>query len=198
VSEVAPISRRVRYSVAASLDGFIAGPDGEYDWIVMDPAIDFPAFVKQFDTVLMGRRTYEAALRQGGGGSLPGMKAVVFSRTLRAADHPAVQLVADGAADVVRELKAQPGKDIWLMGGGVLFRSLLDARVVDSVEVGLVPVLLGRGVPLLPPGEEGPSLRLTKSTALKSSLVMLEYAVEYDAKRPGRKALSKPRRRKVR
>jgi len=182
-------ARRLRYSVAASLDGFIAGPRDEHDWIVMDPAIDFAALFRQFDTVLMGRKSFEVALRQwGGGGTQSGMQTIVFSRTLRAADHPRVRIVAEGAADLVRELKAQPGKDIWLMGGGELFRSLLDERLVDTVEVGLVPVLLGGGRPLLPAGLRGPRLRLTKSETLKTSgIVLLEYAIEYGSKAPARK-----------
>src|SRR6266404_1734087 len=77
--------RKLRYSVAMSLDGFIAGPNGEYDWIAVDPSKDFATFFKQFDTLLMGRRTFEVA-RQGPGATLPGMKTVVCSRTLQAVD----------------------------------------------------------------------------------------------------------------
>ena len=75
--------RRVRYSVAMSLDGYIAGPNGEYDWILMDPEIDFAALASSFDTMLLGRKTYEAALQMGGGPAMPGMQAYVLSRTLR-------------------------------------------------------------------------------------------------------------------
>lgn len=116
--------RRVRYSVAMSLDGFIAGPKGEIDWIVMDPDIDFGALMGAFDTVLLGRKTYEATRQQGGGGGMPGMQAYVFSRTLRQTDCPGVT-VSDNPADTVVALKATSGKDIWLFGGGSLFSSLL-------------------------------------------------------------------------
>src|SRR6516164_1810674 len=81
-------NRRVRYSVAMSLDGFIAGPNGEADWIIMDPEIDFKAIYSPFDTLVMGRRTYEAMKGAGGGGSMPGMQVFVFSRTLLQEDHP--------------------------------------------------------------------------------------------------------------
>jgi dihydrofolate reductase len=86
-------NRRVRYAVAMSLDGFIAGPSGEADWIIMDPEIDFKAIYSQFDTMVMGRRTFEAVKEAGGGGSTPGMEVFVISRTLRQEDHPGVRIV---------------------------------------------------------------------------------------------------------
>src|SRR3989442_7986227 len=98
--------RRLRYSVARSLDGFIAGPNGECDWIIMEPTVDFAAFFKEFDTVLMGRRTFEVA-RQRSGGTMPGMQTIVFSRTLRASDHPGVTIAAN-AAETVSALKTKP------------------------------------------------------------------------------------------
>jgi dihydrofolate reductase len=105
-----------------SLDGYIAGPNGEANWIVMDPTIDFAAIFKQFDTFLIGRRTFEPMMRAGKG-STPGMKTFVFSRTLRQEDYPKVTVVADKVADTVSALKQGAGKDIWLFGGGSLFRS---------------------------------------------------------------------------
>ncbi|MFP5287071.1 MAG: dihydrofolate reductase family protein, partial [Thermoanaerobaculia bacterium] len=146
------MSRRLRYQVAVSLDGFIAGPIGEYDWIVADPAVDFAALYKEFDTAVMGRKTYEVVTAQGGEGAMPGLDVVVFSRSLPAAAYPGVRIVGEEPREVVAELKAKPGRDIWLFGGGALFRSLLDAGLVDTVEVAVMPVLLGAGIPLLPPG----------------------------------------------
>jgi dihydrofolate reductase len=170
--------RRVRYSVAASLDGYIAGPLGEADWIVKDPEIDFRQLFQQFDTFLLGRKTYEAMRgRGGGGGSMPGIESYVFSRTLRPEDCRGVNLSSDPARTLA-ELKARPGKDIWLFGGGALFRSLLDQRLVDAVEVAVIPVLLGGGIPLLPPPAERARLRLTKHRVYaKTGTVALEYAV---------------------
>src|SRR6185436_6827754 len=152
--------RRVRYSVAVSLDGYIAGPKGEADWIITNPEIDFRAVFEQFDTFLVGRRTFETMARAGRG-ETPGMKTLVFSRTLRQQDYPGVTVVADGMEETVAALRAESGKDIWLFGGGSLFRSLLDAELVDTVEVAIMPVLLGDGIPLLPPPIKQAKLKLT-------------------------------------
>ena len=112
------------------------------------------------------------------------MKSVVFSRTLRPADHPGVTIVADDAAKFVGDLRKQPGKDIWLMGGGELFKSLLDAQLVDDVEVGVIPVLIGSGIPLLPSTTCTVRLRLVNQrTYNKTGTVLLSYAVEYGGKR---------------
>jgi dihydrofolate reductase len=171
--------RRLRYCLAVSLDGFIAGPNGEYDWIVPDPEMDFAAHWAQFDTVLMGRRTYEIAKTRRGAfsGSVP--RWVVVSRTLKPEAGSDVDVISDNVAEQVAALKAQPGppeKDIWLFGGGVLFRSLLDAGLVDTVELSVMPVMLGGGVPLLPEGERQ-ALHLDESKALASGILMLKYSV---------------------
>lgn len=170
--------RKLRYCVAASLDGFIAGSKGELDWIVIDPSIDFESFFKDFDTVLMGRITYEITT-QGGGGIMPGMKTLICSRSLKSEDHPEITLIND-ASTTVRELKSETGKDIWLFGGGGLFRSLLDDGLVDTVEVGVIPILLSQGIPLLPGGQRSPELQLIESKPMESGTVGLIYKVKND------------------
>jgi len=173
--------RAVRYGVAMSLDGYIAGPHGEYDWIVHDPDIDFAAIFSRFDTLLIGRKTFEAMRQAGdGGGSMPGVKSFVISRTLTPSDHPEVTIVSD-AAGLIADLKRQPGKDIWLFGGGELFKSLLDARLVDGVDAAIVPVLLGGGVPLLPsPASRTRLTATTRRVYEKSGIVSLGYDVIRD------------------
>ena len=208
------MSKRLRYQVAVSLDGFIAGPDGEYDWIVMDPAIDFGALFKEFDTAVMGRKTYDIMAATGEKVSLPGLDAIVFSRTLSAGRREGVRIVNDDPANVVRELKNGSGRDIWLFGGGQLFRTLLDAGLVDTVELGVMPVLLGEGIPVLPPGAPVELVLRDEKRLAKSGIVMLAYSVAGSSapapeiryvkvgrpakKRPTKKSAAKVRRKKTR
>jgi dihydrofolate reductase len=175
--------RRVRYGVAMSLDGYIAGPNGEADWIVHDPDIDFAEMFSRFDTLLIGRKTFEAMATMGdGGGSMPGVSSFVISRSLKQADHPRSTIAPDGAA-LVAELKGKPGKDIWLFGGGELFRSLLAAGLVDGIDVGVMPVVLGGGIPLLPPPANRVRLTLNNQRVYpKSGIIGLEYDVVRDAR----------------
>jgi len=172
--------RRIRYAVAASLDGFIAGPKGEFDWIIMDPQIDFAAMYKEFDTVVMGRRSFEAS---GGAAWGFGMQTIVISRTLRQKDHPDVTLVRSKVEQTLTALREQPGKDIWLFGGGVLFRNLLEMGLVDTVEVALMPILLGGGIPLFPGPSRPTRLKLTDHKLYKSGIVTLVYGTKRAASR---------------
>ena len=170
--------RLLRYSVAMSLDGYIAGPNGEFDWIIMDPAIDFGAFVAKIDTIVMGRGTYETTLAMGDeSGMMSDMRVYVVSTSLQQKDYPDVTIVAEDVEGRVAELKSEEGKDIWLFGGGVLFRCLLEAGLVDRVEVGVIPVLIGEGIALLPGLDGQTKLALHRQEALPSGIVLLEYDV---------------------
>ena len=161
-----------------SLDGYIAGPKGEYDWIVIDPDMDFAAMSAQFDTYLIGRKTFEAMGKMGNDAKgTPQIKNIVFSRTLKQSDYPHITIKSD-AVRVVAELRRSPGKDIALFGGGELFRSLLAAGLVDRLEVSLIPVLLGDGIPLLPPPADRAMLKLRKQRLYeKTGTIGLEYDI---------------------
>jgi dihydrofolate reductase len=168
--------------VAISLDGYIAGPNGEADWIVMDPEIDFAAIFDRFDTLLIGRKTYQAVQAMGGGGMDSNVRSVVISRTMRPADYPKLTIVND-AEPFVAELKTQPGKDIWLFGGGELFHGLLGAGLVDGVDVAVMPVLLGAGIPFLPTPAPRVKLKLKSHRVYEESGIV---GLEYDVVRPRR------------
>jgi len=170
-------ARRVRYQVAASLDGYIAGSNGEIDWIIMDPEIDFAEIFKEFDTLLAGRRTFEELVRQGNT-EMPGMRTVVLSGTLRQEDFPNVTITAEKPESVVAGIREKPGKDIWLFGGGELFRSFAEAGLVDTVEVAVIPVMLGGGIPLLPVPASRIPLKLSKHKVYKTGIVLLEYRIK--------------------
>jgi dihydrofolate reductase len=168
--------KRIRYSVAMSLDGYIAGPNGESDWIASDPEMDFAALSAQFDTLLVGRRTF-LTMVQARRTTMPGMKTVVLSTTLRAEDYPGVTIIGEQAEEQVAALRDRSTKDLWLFGGGELFRRLLEAGLVDTVEVVVEPVLLGAGVPLLPTTVRRTKLRLTSHRVYRSGIVRMEYDV---------------------
>ena len=170
--------RTVRYNVAASLDGFIADADGAYDWIPNDETVDFAGLFARVDTVLIGRKTWEVVAGQAERAWNPGTRVFVFSRTMPAAPEPGITIVRDDPVALVSSLRREPGDgEIWLFGGGELFRTLLAAGQVDTVEVTVVPVMLGSGVPLLPGAAARASLALTHTHVYPSGMVALHYSV---------------------
>lgn len=169
--------RRIRYSVAISLDGYIAGLSDEFDWIVMDPDIDFAGLSEQFDTYLLGRRTFEVT-RNHGQAARPGTRTFVFSRTLQQSDYDDVTIVGENWRQVVQALREEEGKDIWLFGGGALFRSLAEEGFVDTVEVAIIPIVLGGGIPLIAEPSTRITLTLKEHTVYKKTgTIWLVYAV---------------------
>ena len=169
--------RQLRYSVAASLDGYIAGPKGEFDWIVVDPEIDFVEMYAGFSGLVMGRHSYDVFTSTGGAPEAP-LPTYVYSRTLPEGTRDGITFKRDALAHV-QELKQEDGKPLWLWGGGELFRQLAAAQLVDGVDVAVIPVLLGGGIRLLP--EPGPKLTLklrTHRLYSQTGTIFLEYDVE--------------------
>ena len=169
--------RELRYSVAASLDGFIAAPDGEYDWILVDPDIDFEALYASFGGLVMGRKSYEVFGATGGAPD-PSVPTYVYSRTLPEGERNGVTFVRDAVAQV-RALKAEgTGKPLWLWGGGELCRELATAGLLDGIDVAVIPVVLAKGLPMI--ATPGPQLSLKlRAHRLypKTGTLFLEYDV---------------------
>jgi dihydrofolate reductase len=186
--------RQLTYYIATSLDGFIAGPDGQFDFFAFEGDLaaaiiaDFPETLpgpareplgiadvpnRRFDTVLMGRGTYEPGLAAGMTSPYPQLRQFVFSRSLTGTD-PAVEIVAGDPVEVVRRLKAEDGLGIWLCGGGELAAQLRDE--VDELIVKINPVVLGAGIPLFAGGFRPDGLRLTGTRTFGTGTIMATYA----------------------
>jgi dihydrofolate reductase len=191
--------RRIIVHIAASADGYIAGPGGDLEWLTSRPApkgfYGINAFMKTVDSMVMGRETYEAGLRLGGTFD-PRRATYVFSRKEPPASVPrGVEFVSGDVAEFVRRLRERPGKDIWLMGGGELIASFLDAGAIDEFVVSVVPVFIGDGIPLIARRPRHVPLELVSTERFEDGLVQLRYRVsgrEAPAPRPG---IGRPNRR---
>jgi dihydrofolate reductase len=171
--------RKVTFGGANSLDNYIARTDGAYDWILWSKEAN--SFMKEYwqtiDTMVMGRKTYEVA--RGNGSSYPGIKTYVFSRTMQESPGKGVELIREDAAKFVRRLKKQKGKDICVMGGGLLAKSLFEADLIDELGFNIHPVLLGSGIPLFHEMKRQINLELIKCQPFKNGCVLVTYRVKH-------------------
>ena len=181
--------RKVTFGGANSLDNYFARKDDSVDWLMWsdEAALVMKDFWKTIDTVVMGRRTYEVALRMGaGGGAYPGVKNYVFSRTMKpGAKKKASSLEFDSedAAEFVRKLKGQEGKDICVMGGGLLAKSLFEADLIDEIGFNIHPVLLGSGIPVFHEMKRQIDLELTDCKAFKNGTLLVSYRVKHETEK---------------
>jgi dihydrofolate reductase len=181
--------RKVKYFVANSLDNFIARQDGGVEWLFNDGTdYGMAEFFRSIDCMLLGRKTYEVAIghnqpqRKSRKGKKKasfsgGMKSYVFSRTLKARPEDDFTVVSKDAGAFVRKLKKEPGKDIWLMGGGELAGSLLSDGVVDELSLNIHPLLLGEGIPLFYGVTQQLNLELLSTKSHLNGCVQVQYRV---------------------
>lgn len=175
--------RNLTYYVACSIDGFIARPDGSFDDFPVDEDViaDFIDSFSWFDTVLMGRKTYEVGLKDGKSNPYPMLKSYVFSSTMTTSPDPQVELVSNHVPEFVKQLKQQSGKAIWLCGGAQLAAQLWEVQLIDELIVKLNPVVLGVGIPLLTGQVSLAQLELTDRKIYQNGTLRLHYAVRYGA-----------------
>ncbi len=167
--------RKVILSLAVSLDGYIEGPNGEYDWCFTDQDYGFPDFMKQVDTVFMGRKSYEMMQGMEEESGLPAMKEYIFSQTLTAVKKG--MLVGEDLRTAVNGIKAEKGKDIWLFGGAGLTTSMLAENLVDEIHLAIHPILLGAGKPLFQGIKDRIGLKLLDVRSYSTGLVMVKYGL---------------------
>ncbi|RYZ53364.1 MAG: dihydrofolate reductase [Chitinophagaceae bacterium] len=170
--------RKLVAGFAASVDGYIDGPDGGHDWIIVDEKIDFAAEMKRFDTFFFGRRSYEAA-KALFSEPVQGITNYVFSNTLGSAD-PNFVLVSGDIETKIKSLKAQTGKDIALYGGAGLLAFLLNRQLVDELSISFLPVLLGSGKPMVDLLQQKVWLRFNNSRRYENGTLVVNYSVRYN------------------
>lgn len=172
--------RKVTYGAACSLDGFIADPDGGVDWLYFSKDVQAitAEYWRRIDTLVMGRKTWDVAAGASGDGGamMKGIKAYVFSRTLKEIRAPGVQLVSDDAGEFVRALKRSKGKEICVYGGGDFAHSLFQAGVIDEVGLNVHPVLLGSGIPFFKDAGRV-KLKLLENRSIAGGCVYAMYKV---------------------
>ena len=169
--------RALKYYVACTVDGFIAHADGSFDGFLSDGehVVDFFESYKSFDTVLMGRKTYDVGLREGKTNPYPTLRSYVFSRAMKASPDPNVTLISQDAVEVVRGLRSEAGKDIWLCGGADLATTFFRASLIDELVLKVNPVLFGAGIPLFAGAIQQSALQLVDSKVYGNGVVLLRY-----------------------
>src|SRR5467141_720337 len=169
--------RKVVLGLGISLDGYIARPDGAVDFLFMPKDYSMGPFFSTIDTAVMGRKTYDVSLKMGGGGFGDSkMKSYVFSHSQTTGERGGVIFVNESLKSFLEKLRKRPGKNIWLMGGGELARDFLKDDLVDELYIGIVPVLIGEGIPLFPSGFPQREFTLLENKTFSKGMIALNYA----------------------
>jgi dihydrofolate reductase len=168
-------TRKVVLGLGISLDGYIARLDGSVDFLFMPKDYSMAPFFKTIDTAILGRKTYDVAKAMGGGGFGGKMRFYVMSRTLPPGEREGLIFTLESPATLVAHLRKNQGKDIWMMGGGELARDFLRADLIDELHLGVVPVLLGEGIPLFPSGFPQRDFALVENKTYSQGLIALKY-----------------------
>jgi dihydrofolate reductase len=167
--------RKVVLGLGISLDGYIARPDGAVDFLFMPKDYSMEPFFATIDTAIMGRKTYDDAVRMGGSFGSSAMKNYVFSHSQPPGERGGVTFVNESPKSFLANLSKRPGKNIWLMGGGKLARDFLKDDLVDELYIGIVPVLIGEGIPLFPSGFPQREFSLVENKTFSKGLIALKY-----------------------
>lgn len=172
--------RKIVLGLAVSLDGFIEGPNGEFDWCFTDQDYGLSDFFAGIDTVFMGRKSYELAQELGDAAAIPGMPTVteyIFSDTLTSLKPGAIQIHRNESIERVKQIKKEEGKNIWLYGGAKLTSFLVNEGLVDELWLSVHPILLGSGKPLFSELTNRVELILIESRQYETGLVSLKYSI---------------------
>jgi dihydrofolate reductase len=170
------IMRKIVLGLGMSLDGYIARPNGAIDFLFMPKDYSMAPFFATIDTAIMGRKSFEAGVKLAGGTfNNFGLATYVFSRTQPAGEREGFSIVNQSPATFVKRLRGRPGRNIWLMGGGELARDFLKADLVDELSLGILPVLLGEGIPLFPSGFPQRNFALLENKTYSKGMIALRY-----------------------
>lgn len=179
--------RKIIAYIATSADGYIARPDGDVEWLNRRPDdVDYGMkdFYPTVDTILWGRKTYDWLLsyyrREGKTTGLFDTTRTnyVFSRKPPRRAAPGVTFVSEPVKKFAQRLRTSPGRHIWMMGGGGLIASFLDAGEIDEFDIHVIPVFIGKGIRLVAPRHRDVLLRLRSSKKFRDGVVRLQYAIE--------------------
>jgi len=179
--------RKIVLGLGISLDGYIARPDGAVDFLFMpkDYGPEWMKFMRGIDTAIMGRKTYEVGKKMTGSDAFDtmGLKTYVMSKTLSAGEREGLIFTRSSVKEVVQEIRKAPGKDIWMMGGGELARVFLDEDLIDAMYLGVIPTLIGEGIPLFPPGYPERAFTLIENKTFSRGMIALKYVRARERKR---------------